>query len=100
MLEPEPEPELALAAPGPTAQGFFGEMARLACGGPGRSFNTRITGGQTYVAGAYYQESSHAAFHMKAGSGGPGRVAVAVVKMYTFDWVQTLLEGWDGLFYL
>ena len=98
ILEPDTKPPEHDATP--AQQGFFGEMARFAGGGPGYSYNTRITGGQTYVCGAYYQESSHAAFHFTKGSGGDGHVAIAAVKMFTFNWIQTLFEGWDGLFFV
>ena len=98
-LEPEPEAGAEAEAES-SARGFFGEMARFAGGGPGYSYNTRITGGQTYVCGAYYQEASHAAFHFKKGSGGDGSVAIATVKMFTYNWVQTLFEGWSGLYFV
>jgi hypothetical protein len=94
----EPEPTTRQSPQNAPEQGFFGELARFA--GGGHDFTTRIVGGQTYVCGAYYQESAHRAFHLLGGPGGSGSIAVAAIKFWTTSNPQTLFDGWDGLFYV
>ena len=46
------------------------------------------------------RESAENGFHLMKGPGGPGTVAVAAIKMATFNATQTVVDGWDGVFFL
>jgi hypothetical protein len=86
ILEPDPTPAANFKA------GFFGVLARFAGGGAAEewTYDTRITGGQTYVCGAYYQEAAHASFHFMQGSGGEVR-AFQTINNYQLNTVRAFV---------
>eukprot|EP01043_Picozoa_sp_COSAG02_P005894 COSAG02_NODE_163_length_32424_cov_21.759010_12_plen_889_part_00 len=87
--------------PDAVAPGFFGELMRLSVEG-GDTFTTKIVGGVTdYVVAAYYEESQHNAFHLlKSPTGEQGLVAIEAIKLYTLNSTQSIIDGWDGLFFV
>ena len=95
----EPGLNTAPTAAAENGGGFFGELMRLSVQG-GDTFTTKVTGGETYVVAAYYEESQQNAFHMVEGAGGPGRVAIEAIKLYTMNATQTVIDGWSGLFFV
>jgi hypothetical protein len=64
-------------------------------------FTTKIAGGQNYVVENLYQESGLNYVHAKGIPGAPaGTVVISAIKTYTTTQEQTVLDNWQGLWWV
>jgi hypothetical protein len=115
VIEPSKEErrlyaELALTQQeAPKSTGVVGELTRFACCDV--DYTTKITGGQTYIAENFYQESGVNYMHAQGIPGAPaGTIVVSAIKTYITgnncfppkpcapdEFTASVFDGWNGL---
>lgn len=81
------------------SRGTFSTLMRFTC--CAHDFTTKIAGGQNYVVENLYQESGLNYVHAKGIPGAPaGTVVISAIKTYTTTQEQTVLDNWQGLWWV